>query len=81
MTRNKESAEFDWWKMTKESWTYKRLTQDERDRLTEAIDSVNLFGSYKQRFEYLHSVYYAFILALGYDATGWRETDRNTPNF
>lgn len=78
---DKEKAKDDWYDMIKLSWTYARLTEDERNRLANTIKFVKLFGSYDQRWEILQSVYFAFLNALDYKSVGWRETDQDVPLF
>ena len=77
MNRNKELAYDDFINMLVNSWTYNRLTDDEknrvRDSLRRACDRGAVIGNYKQRFEILHAVYFSFLLALEYVPIGWRE--------
>lgn len=72
---NKEHALRDYIEMTKNSWTYGKMTLAERERCISALRWATLFGTYKQRWEQLHGIYYAFLLALGYDSPNWRETE------
>lgn len=73
---NKTEAAKDYIEAIKRSWTYARLTDEERARLFKAIQNccdTCLKGSYQQRREQLQSIYYAFLLALDYKPIGWRE--------
>lgn len=81
MTQNKENAKNNWCDMVLKSWTYARLTTDERNRLTNAISRTKFSGTYRQRCEVLNAVYYAFMLGLGYNGPEWRETDTTAPLF
>ena len=80
-TKDKYTASNDFVKMIVDSWTYARLTNTERDSLIEAINRAHLIGTWKQRWEQLNDIYFAFLSALGYDKdpVGWRETDPEAP--
>ena len=74
MTKNKENAKADYINNNiLNSWTYARLTEEEKKRALEAVDAATLCGNYKQRFEQIHNIYYSFLLALNYSPIGWRE--------
>ena len=79
--KNKENAFSEFWEMIQKSWTYARLTADERTRVHEALTDAKLLGTFRQRFEQLYNVYGAFLLALDYKPIGWRETDPEVPLF
>lgn len=84
MNKDKENAFSDFIDMIKLSWTYERLTETEREKALEALKDTTrraLIGSYKQRFEILNAVYHGFLLAIGYEPIGWRETDPDAPLF
>jgi hypothetical protein len=76
--KNKENAYFDFVEMIKKSWTYGRLTDQERERLFEALSRAHIFGTWVQRWEILNDVYFAFLTALGYKPIGWREPENTT---
>lgn len=63
------------------SWTWERLTDDEKERFKTCIDFSRIKGSQRQRVEVLNMVYSAFLHGLGYTPTGWRETDPEAPLF
>lgn len=76
MERNKENAFSDFMEMTRNSWTYGRMTEDEKKRLAKAfewVDCCGLVGTYKQRFAILHIAYNAFLQGIGYTNYNWRE--------
>ena len=79
--QDKERAKADFIKMILDSWTFSRLTEQERGRLAEALDVVRPGGTYEKRIEHLHDIYHAFLLGVGYTPTGWRETDTDRPLF
>lgn len=63
------------------SWTWERLTDDERERFKTCIDFSRIGGSQQQRVKVLNMVYSAFLHGVGYKPTGWRETDPEAPQF
>ena len=68
------------------SWTWERLTTNERGRVLKALEecehtAIRTKYTYKERFEIFHAVYRSFLMALDYTPNGWRETDPNAPKF
>ena len=63
--------------MIVESWTYDRLTEEERKKLGRVLYSIqtkrSLKGTYEHRWEILQAIYSSFIMALDYKPIGWRE--------
>ena len=59
----------------KKSWTWNRLTEEERRRFIDmnVFDRIN--GNNKTRVEWLITIYDSFLSALGYKPIGWRETE------
>jgi hypothetical protein len=82
MKKEKEQATPDFIEFMQKSWTYSRLTDVEQQRVTKAIYNAGCFvaGDYWKRFQCLDAVYYAFLLGVGYTATGWRE-EPDAPKF
>lgn len=80
--KDKNEALKDYKKMIVNSWTYERMTKEEKQRLFEMFDNVQtaeaLKGSYSQRWEVLQALYNSFLLALGY-CWNWREKNENAP--
>lgn len=64
----------DFLKMTFNSWTFQRLTQDEQKRCILALVSKIIKGTRAQRWEQLNNVYRVFLDSCGYKPIGWRET-------
>lgn len=64
----------------KKSWTWERLTEEERKRFL-SLDFSKISGKDVTRIEWYHSMYYAFLLGLGYEPIRWRETEENIPQF
>lgn len=65
------------------SWTYARLTEQEKAKFKELIFSprvkAGVKGTLSQRWNILDAIYYSFLMALDYKPIGWREED--TPLF
>ena len=80
MERTKESAAPDFMRTISKSWTYCRLTEEEKDRLDDAIDFATLAavkGSFNRRWDVLQAVYHAFLNGVGYNGPTWREPNPN----
>lgn len=73
MRKDKETAKKDFIDIILMSWTWDRLTDAEKDTARKLLEAVTLKGSYKQRYNQLHQIYYKFLLVLGYTPIGWRE--------
>ena len=76
---NKDVIEF-FETVTIHSWTWERLTEEERYRFLNLPVWKHIKGTKKQRLEIFHAIYHAFLVGLGYDAIGWRETEE-VPQF
>ena len=75
---NKENAVYAWLQNIKESWTYLRLTEEEKTTLEECIKwnerQKIIKGSYLERYHIMNGLYHTFLLALGYkNSWKWRE--------
>ena len=57
----------------KKSWTWEKLTQDEQQRFINMDVFDEIKGTDKTRIEWLNTIYEAFLIALDYKPTGWRE--------
>lgn len=83
MCKDKETAHRDFGHMVMQSWTYAKMTEEEKDRALSAIlfakNQGLLFGNYNQRWQQLNAIYNAFLLGLGYEGGNWRETDEDAP--
>lgn len=78
MNKPKEQAQADFITMTRNSWTFQRMTQKEQEAAIQALlCSEMLKGSYKQRYSALNAVYRAFLLGICYDGPQWREPENN----
>lgn len=64
----------------KKSWTWDRLTEEERQRFVGMDIFYHIKGNDKTRVEWLNTIYTSFLCALGYQPIGWRETEE-VPQF
>lgn len=79
---DKENAVYNYFNtVIVKSWTWERLTDDEKERFKTCIDFSRIKGNQLQRVEVLNMVYSAFLHGVGYTPTGWRETDPEAPLF
>jgi len=74
----KENAQADWTDMIIKSWTWAKLTDEEKNRFGDEINkSITqkevIKGTYRQRWEILNALYSMFLEGLGYKPIGWRE--------
>lgn len=67
----------------KKSWTWNRLTEEERRRFIDMDVFDRIKGNNKTRVEWLITIYDSFLSALGYKPIGWRETEeeKQMPRF
>jgi len=81
MEKIKENAFIEFVDMIAKSWTYNRLTADERNHVIDSLYDAKLSGTYNQRFEQLHNIYQACLYMLNYKEqnrnNNWREPVNN----
>ena len=69
MKQDKDYALPNYKKMIMESWSYKKMTQEEQRRIMKVFDWANevgvLAGSYDTRWNILNGLYHAFIEGIG----------------
>lgn len=77
MDRHKDFVFTDFLEMIKKSWTYDRMTREEKEKihviLLDCRTTDNIKGTYRQRWEALNAVYFAFLIAIDYNGPDWRE--------
>jgi hypothetical protein len=78
LPHDKENALLHFIVMICKSWTFERMTDQEKENCINALietDDYNaLKGNWEARFYILHAVYNAFLSGLGYTHGGsWRE--------
>ena len=59
----------------KKSWTWEKLTEEERKRFINMHVFDKIKGNDITRIEWFNSIYHAFLVGLDYKAIGWREED------
>lgn len=64
----------------KKSWTWDRLTEEERKRFIDMNVFYKIKGNDKTRIEWMNTIYNSFLCALGYQPIGWRKTEE-VPQF
>lgn len=82
MIGTKETAVQDYFNnITTKSWTWARLTDDEKRRFIELIDFDRFKGTKELRIGCYNIAYFAFLVGCGYDnSSNWREDDtENVP--
>lgn len=60
-------------RVIKKSWTWEKLTDDEKKRFLAMKVFDRIKGSDAARIEWLNTIYSAFLDALEYKPIGWRE--------
>lgn len=74
VTKKQKNAIDDYFRnVIKKSWTWNRLTEEERQRFINNSDIEKISGSDKMKVEWFNSLYHAFLLGLGYYPVNWRE--------
>lgn len=61
----------------KNSWTWEKLTEEERKRFIDMNVFDQIKGNDQTRKEWMRTIYEAFLVALGYEPVGWRGTAEN----
>ena len=83
--RTKEQAKQDWLEMISKSWTWARLTENERKAFSSLLEhpcsSAVIRGSYEQRWEACEALYHTYLEGLGYTPLEWRETPSTKTTF
>lgn len=57
----------------KRSWTWGKLTEEEKQRFINMTVFDSIKGNDKTRIEWLNTIYHAYLIALMYKPIGWRE--------
>ena len=55
----------------KKSWTWQKLTQEEKEKFIAMSVFDSIKGADKMRAEWLSTIYTAFLVGLGYTPIGW----------
>ena len=79
MENKKENALINFKKMIYQSWTYQKLTKEEKEQLERTFEDTavkkSIKGTYYQRWETLQGIYHAFLFGVGYTSHHWREKE------
>ena len=65
----------------KKSWTWARLTEEERQRFIDMNVFDRIKGNDQTRVEWMQTIYQSYLTALGYKPIGWREMEEEVPKF
>ena len=80
MDKIKENAKYNFNDMIQKSWTFNKLTKEERETWHHIITSPQLEqalkGGYDTRWHILQVVYSSFLAGVGYNGANWRENER-----
>lgn len=81
----REQIKSDFLNMIFNSWTYARLTKEEKSRLIEVYNNTQTReaqkGTKAEQWEILQAIYTSFLNALNYKPIGWREQEQDQPQF
>lgn len=77
--KNKELAVYDFNEMIKKSWTYEKLTDNEKEKWEMLLINVRtltcLKGNYNTRWNILNAIYHSYLIGLGYTDFNWRDVE------
>ena len=75
----KEKALYDFKVMIEKSWTYEKMTREEKDNWERVLNDVRtitcLKGNYNTRWNILQALYMSYLIGIGYDSFNWRESE------
>lgn len=76
MTQNLDEVTVKYFQnIIKNSWTWRRLTEEEKQRFVN-LEAVNrIEGNKDVKEQWLFTVYAGFLAGLGYDGLRWREAE------
>lgn len=73
----KEKALYDFKVMIEQSWTYEKMTREEKDNWERVLNDIRtitcLKGNYDTRWNILQALYMSYLIGIGYDSFNWRE--------
>ena len=75
----KEKALYDFKVMIEKSWTYEKMTREEKDNWERVLNDIRtitcLKGNYDTRWNILQAIYMSYLIGIGYDSFNWRESE------
>lgn len=73
----KEKANNNYIELIKNSWTFKKLTEKEKQNFFDVLFDNRIKniikGNYSQRCAILNAIYFSFLKALEYEPINWRK--------
>ena len=76
--KDKNLAKQKYLEMIKQSWTWAKLTEQEKEKFSELLEhpcsSVVIRGNYDQRWEACEALYHTYLEGLGYKPLDWRDS-------
>ena len=76
---NKDLALYDFKVMIEKSWTYEKMTSEEKDNWERVLNDIRtitcLKGNYDTRWNILQALYMSYLIGIGYDSFNWRESE------
>ncbi len=77
--KSKEHAYSDFIEVIMHSWTWERMTAQERDTFIDRVlEYSKVTGSYNSRYNQYQNLYSAYLFGLGYSGGEWRENEMQT---
>ena len=77
MNKNKLLAQADWTDRIIKSWTWAKLTDEEKNKFGDELNKASMqkiiSGTYKQRWGILSALYSMFLDGCGYSGCNWRD--------
>lgn len=77
LPRDKDNAFLHGLSMFCRSWTFGRMTDDERERCINSFlfanDQGMIKGTFTDRVQIMNAIYHAFLQGIGYNNFNWRE--------
>ena len=74
--KDKNNVIDDYNKMIMFSWTYEKMTNDEKNRWNDILNHTRiskcLRGNYDSRWDILNAIYHAYLIGIGYTDFKWR---------
>ena len=73
------NAYYDFCEMVRKSWTFEKMSEDEKARCWDAlhfpVEQGLIKGCYKVRYGIFHAIYNSFLSGIGYDGITWRQPE------
>ena len=67
--------------MIKQSWTYNKMTEKEKERWNNVLNDKqikdSLKGKYEQRWISLNAIYHSFLIGIGFTGWDWRSDEKD----